>query len=342
MSDEDAFLRAIADNLDDDAPRLVYADWLDEHGDPVRAEYLRLLCRVNQTSTVDRLRELAPALDPAWVARVCREYPLAHAMYVVLRPVACGDMTSVFEATTTHPDLGGRRVALRVLNDGRNHARFLDACRVHAAVEHEHIPPLYEVGERDGRLYAARMFVDGDDLLNNIRGRAVAPADLVRLVAAVASAVDAMHVRGVLHGCVHPRHVLQGRDGSIWLIGLGEWPPGESIGNPLHLAPEQLEPGRLPSGPPTDVYQLAETAAWLLAGRHPFQDWHRPEPLLAAKRLEDGWHTGPLRNLPNRVATAFGRALAPDPADRFPTTGDFAAALAAAFGRRPRFRWRFW
>ena len=44
MGDDDAFLRAIADAPGDDAPRLVYADWLDEHGQPDRAEYLRLAC----------------------------------------------------------------------------------------------------------------------------------------------------------------------------------------------------------------------------------------------------------------------------------------------------------
>src|SRR4051812_25885328 len=44
MPDDDAFLRAIIDNPDDDLPRLVYADWLDEHGDPDRAEFIRLQC----------------------------------------------------------------------------------------------------------------------------------------------------------------------------------------------------------------------------------------------------------------------------------------------------------
>jgi uncharacterized protein (TIGR02996 family) len=44
MPDEDAFLRAVIDNPEDDLPRLVYADWLDEHGDPERAEFVRVQC----------------------------------------------------------------------------------------------------------------------------------------------------------------------------------------------------------------------------------------------------------------------------------------------------------
>jgi uncharacterized protein (TIGR02996 family) len=42
MHDRDALLRAVVANPDDDAPRLVYADWLDEHGDPDRAEFIRI------------------------------------------------------------------------------------------------------------------------------------------------------------------------------------------------------------------------------------------------------------------------------------------------------------
>ncbi len=40
MSEEQAFLRAILERPDDDAPKLIYADWLEERGDP-RGEFLR-------------------------------------------------------------------------------------------------------------------------------------------------------------------------------------------------------------------------------------------------------------------------------------------------------------
>ena len=46
MSDHDALLQAILDAPDDDAPRLIFADWLDEHDDPERAEFIRIQCRL--------------------------------------------------------------------------------------------------------------------------------------------------------------------------------------------------------------------------------------------------------------------------------------------------------
>jgi uncharacterized protein (TIGR02996 family) len=46
VHDRDALLRAIVAAPDDDAPRLVYADWLDEHGEAARAEFIRLQCKL--------------------------------------------------------------------------------------------------------------------------------------------------------------------------------------------------------------------------------------------------------------------------------------------------------
>src|SRR5829696_7436743 len=42
VTEREALLRAIIENPEDDAPRLVFADWLDEHGEPDRAEFIRL------------------------------------------------------------------------------------------------------------------------------------------------------------------------------------------------------------------------------------------------------------------------------------------------------------
>jgi uncharacterized protein (TIGR02996 family) len=44
--DDEAFLRAIGAAPEDDAPRLVYADWLDDRGDAARAEFIRVQCEL--------------------------------------------------------------------------------------------------------------------------------------------------------------------------------------------------------------------------------------------------------------------------------------------------------
>jgi uncharacterized protein (TIGR02996 family) len=44
-AEQAAFLRAVIDRPDDNLPRLIFADWLDEHGEPERAEFIRVQCR---------------------------------------------------------------------------------------------------------------------------------------------------------------------------------------------------------------------------------------------------------------------------------------------------------
>lgn len=59
MDTRQALLRAVADSPDDDTPRLVYADWLDENGDPARAEFIRVQIELART-----VPPPGPALDP--------------------------------------------------------------------------------------------------------------------------------------------------------------------------------------------------------------------------------------------------------------------------------------
>jgi uncharacterized protein (TIGR02996 family) len=58
MTHDEAFLQAIRDAPDDDAPRLIYADWLEEHGQEARAELIRVQCELARPAT-DRERVAA-------------------------------------------------------------------------------------------------------------------------------------------------------------------------------------------------------------------------------------------------------------------------------------------
>mgnify|MGYP001806658983 CR=1 FL=1 len=110
MPDPAPFLAAVCASPDDDLPRLVFADWLDEHGDPARAEFIRLQCHTARVGKLDptwapaKLREfdLFKANEPAWrtptasqegrmlMDRWVRGFPRA----VMLSDVARGRVTS--------------------------------------------------------------------------------------------------------------------------------------------------------------------------------------------------------------------------------------------------------
>jgi uncharacterized protein (TIGR02996 family) len=68
MTDEDALLAAILAHPDEDTPRLIYADWLDEHGHPERAEFIRLQCAPDADAAAKmRARELEKSKRAEWL-----------------------------------------------------------------------------------------------------------------------------------------------------------------------------------------------------------------------------------------------------------------------------------
>jgi uncharacterized protein (TIGR02996 family) len=79
MNQEGPFIRAIAADPENEVPRLIYADWLEEQGDP-RGEYLRLECHLATLAQEDpqfdpvvvRFRELHGMINPDWRAAVAR------------------------------------------------------------------------------------------------------------------------------------------------------------------------------------------------------------------------------------------------------------------------------
>ena len=265
------------------------------------------------------------------------------AAYEIVREVAQGQYAAVYEARHTHPKLRHRPIALRVLRYNEYAQHFMSAARLNACMEHPRIPALHEVGETAGRLYWARSFVEGDDLQNDIRGPSRKIEDVLRIAAELAGPLDYAHGRGIVHGCVHPRHVLLGPAGFAWLIGFGEYPlaSAKDLRNPLHFAPEQFANGAVT--PACDVYCLSETCFWMLCGRHPF-DTLRTTALLEAKLA--GQVARNLHEIRPEVVAGVEqvllRGLAPDPAARYASPGEFATALVGAHCAAKKTWWRLW
>ena len=95
MTKEDDFQKALDAHPEDWQTRLVFADWLQERGDP-RAEFLRLECEVTGLLPAAapprlrrRLEELCLVLDPDWISLVRRE-PIPDAVEAALAEL--GDM----------------------------------------------------------------------------------------------------------------------------------------------------------------------------------------------------------------------------------------------------------
>ncbi|WP_428965377.1 serine/threonine-protein kinase [Micromonospora fluostatini] len=256
--------------------------------------------------------------------------------------VATGGMGDVWQGTDL---VLGRQVAVKVLlpalvSDPDFIARFRAEARIMAALRHPGIVQVYDCGEDQlsdgGRAdYLVMEFVEGQPLSKRIEaaGR-LDVGETMSVVAQAAQALHAAHSGGIVHRDVKPSNLLVQADGTVVLVdfGVARSTNVTSItstnavpGTALYMAPEQAA-GRPVTGA-TDIYALGAVAYCCLTGAPPFTG---DNPLqVAVRHLDD--EPPPLPDeIPVAVRTLVLRALAKDPAERFPTGAQMAEAARAA------------
>ena len=235
----------------------------------------------------------------------------------------------------------GRDVAVKILGKDADEAfreRFADEARRAASVSHPNVVTVFDEGRSDGDSFMVMEYVRGKTLRDVIAERGPLPAhEAARIVAQIAAALDAAHDAGVIHCDVKPANVMLDENGTAKLtdFGIARAARGprehELIGTARYIAPE-----RIAGEPPTersDIYSLGLVAYELLAGQPAFADMETDD--LLRRRLDDPpptLHSARV-GVSLDVDAAVGRALARDPADRYPSAGGFARALLAATQR---------
>lgn len=167
------------------------------------------------------------------------------------------------------------------------------------------------------------------------------PAELVTICAKTIRALAAIHAQGLLHGDVHGGNYILDEDGQVSTIDLSDVSsvdrPRDRRGVPRLMDP-QWASARLAGEPnpansaAAEQYSMAALVCFLLAGRHHYGTPARVDGLqlaLADGRLTD-WFERLSSAEPAGVWAVLRRALAVDPADRWSSTEEFAAAFEAA------------
>jgi len=202
--------------------------------------------------------------------------------YEVLGKIGEGGMGIVYRV---HDPALGRDVALKLLrpelsfNQGLVE-RFMSEARMVAALEHDHVVTIHEVGEADGLPYFTMQYIDGQDLATMLhqRGR-FALSEALPILQQVAEALDYAHRKGIIHRDVKPENVLIDPEGRARVMDFGIARAGESqrltttgtmLGTPEYMSPEQAQGLLLDHR--SDLYSLGIVAYELLTGRTPFGD----------------------------------------------------------------------
>jgi serine/threonine-protein kinase len=232
----------------------------------------------------------------------------------------------------------GRPVAVKVLHsryaaDSTAVYRFLRERNALRAADHPHLVRVHDL-VFVGDVFAIVMdYVDGENLRRAIRGGWDTDRSLT-VLAQVATALDAIHSKKIVHRDVKPDNILvTWRGGQPFAhltdFGVAHMADGvtltrhaELVGTPAYLAPE-LSTGR-PAGPPVDIYSLGITGYELLSGVRPF----KAETTLALLREHLEESPSQPSGMPAPMWEVLCACLAKQPEDR-PAAAELASRLVA-------------
>ncbi len=302
---------------------------------------------------------LAPPRGPGELGRL--------GPYRVLRALGGGGMGIVLEAQDGRL---ARRVALKVMRPHlaaheASRLRFLREARAAAAVTHDHVVTIYEVGEADGIPFLAMQLLSGESLESLlVRQGRLPPAEALRLGREVAEGLRAAHERGLVHRDIKPANLFlsaepepaagggeppttdSGQRAQVKILDFGLalvagddvrlTQTGSLIGTPGYIAPEQTAGQEVDAR--SDLFSLGCVLYRMLAGTLPFA---APSTLAYVRALATG---GPksLRELAPEAPPAFAdlvmELLASDPAARPPSAADVARRLSAVAAGQPASR----
>jgi eukaryotic-like serine/threonine-protein kinase len=245
--------------------------------------------------------------------------------------IAGGGMGDVWRGTD---EVLGRTIAVKILlpsllDEAGFAERFRGEARTMATINHPGVVDVYDYGsDPHVGAYLVMEYVEGDPLSRTLsRVGRLTPARTMALVAQAADALQAAHDKGIVHRDVKPGNLLVRPNGTLVLTDFGIarsalvgqlTAVGSVLGTASYISPEQASGGV--ATPLSDVYALGVVAYQCLSGRRPFEG---ESPLeIAMKHVRQ--QPAPLPpDTPPAVRGIVERAMAKDPATRFPT----AAAL---------------
>jgi eukaryotic-like serine/threonine-protein kinase len=265
--------------------------------------------------------------------------------YVILDRLGSGGMGVVYRAFQRKAN---RVVALKLIKTDwcgestevtsqQAEKYFRNEAQVLGGLEHDHIVPLYDVGQAEGLLFFSMRLINGRSLGQLVLSDGpLAARRAAYYIEAIARAIQYAHEKEVMHRDVKPGNIMVDENDRPYLIDLGlarsleatEYTTvtGKVLGTAAYMSPEQAR-GASKIGFSTDVYGLGATLFTLLTGRPPFTG---TDPLVVLRKVIDEEPTWPReRDKPVGVElkAICLKCLEKTPGNRFGSAGELAMIL---------------
>lgn len=243
--------------------------------------------------------------------------------YEIQGLIATGGMGAVYCALQKSLD---RTVALKILPkelsaDAAFCAGFEAEAKAMARLNHPNLIGVYDFGEVNGMLYIMMEYVPGKSIYHSAYGKAIAPAEVIRLVSGVCHGLAHAHENGIIHRDIKPSNILLDVQAQPKIGDFGLARPierkieeGEEIfGTPHYTAPEVVNAPHSVDYR-ADIFSVGVLLHELLTGKLPADD-ARPASVIARCDV--------------RFDAIIRRATHPVPSGRYSSANELAKDLLA-------------
>ncbi len=257
--------------------------------------------------------------------------------YRLVELLGQGGMATIYRARDAQLD---RDVAVKLLRpefgkDPDFLARFRDEAKAAASLSHPNIVAVFDFGEEESGPYIVMELIEGEDLGSILRGNGpLAPKQAARVSAETAKALQAAHIRGIVHRDVKPSNILVARDGRIKVADFGIARalnesqitlPGTTMGSVHYFSPEQARGENATVA--SDIYALGIVLFETLTGQRPFSGDGAAAVALARLTTTPPRPSALREGVPPELDAIVTKAMALDPAGRYASAAAMASAL---------------
>jgi serine/threonine-protein kinase len=244
-----------------------------------------------------------------------------------------GGMAEVYRAVDKRL---GREVAVKVLadhllSDPRSVQRFQREGRTAAALNHPNVVDVYDAASEGDTHYLVMELIEGPTLAQIIASEGpLAEPRALNIASRIAAALQAAHDRGMVHHDIKPSNVLFDSDGNVKVTDFGIARAASSNittvqGSPPYVAPEQARGGL--ADPRSDIYGLGCVLFDMLTGRPPFTGDSASEVIMQHLESPPPRVSDFRGGASSHIDALVKRALAKDPAQRYPSAQEFRSDI---------------
>ncbi len=266
--------------------------------------------------------------------------------YRLIKMLGEGGMGRVYQAA----DDSGRMVAIKLLSPELSRSsEALDRFRLEgviaSAISHPHCVFVHRADEDAGTPFIAMELMTGQTLKDIVTNRgAIAYSEAIPLILQCIDGLIEAHSRGMIHRDVKPANCYLDDQGNVKIgdFGLARslisdselTRTGSFLGTPLYASPEQILGEKVDEQ--SDIYSLAATTYFLLAGKAPFESPHATQVIAKIVSADPPSFAEAGVQVPKKLEQVVMRGLARDRSKRFANFQEFRDELKLTLGQQDR------